>query len=90
MYDSSLSSPSLPPDLVRDSQSTVVSPFHLHHSINTFKKIILSSSPILSYRNLIHTTTGCGKQGFPSAQPYLSMVHHAANTQCALSTQAAL
>ncbi|PYI27828.1 hypothetical protein BP00DRAFT_352526, partial [Aspergillus indologenus CBS 114.80] len=21
---------------------------------------------------LIHTTTGCGKQGFPSAQPYLS------------------
>ncbi|RAH41058.1 hypothetical protein BO95DRAFT_507635, partial [Aspergillus brunneoviolaceus CBS 621.78] len=21
---------------------------------------------------LVHTTTGCGKQGFPSAQPYLS------------------
>ncbi|RAL07356.1 hypothetical protein BO97DRAFT_356646 [Aspergillus homomorphus CBS 101889] len=21
---------------------------------------------------LSHTTTGCGKQGFPSAQPYLS------------------
>ncbi|PYH29276.1 hypothetical protein BO87DRAFT_320102 [Aspergillus neoniger CBS 115656] len=20
----------------------------------------------------LHTTTGCGKQGFPSAQPYLS------------------
>ncbi|KAL3455570.1 hypothetical protein BJX64DRAFT_66132 [Aspergillus heterothallicus] len=22
--------------------------------------------------NLAHTTTGCGEQGFPSAQPYLS------------------
>ncbi|PYI36158.1 hypothetical protein BP00DRAFT_332863, partial [Aspergillus indologenus CBS 114.80] len=21
---------------------------------------------------IVHTTTGCGKQGFPSAQPYLS------------------
>ncbi|PWY69621.1 hypothetical protein BO94DRAFT_293973 [Aspergillus sclerotioniger CBS 115572] len=21
---------------------------------------------------LVHTTTGCGEQGFPSAQPYLS------------------
>ncbi|KAJ5415218.1 hypothetical protein N7465_003913, partial [Penicillium sp. CMV-2018d] len=25
-----------------------------------------------STRNMIHTTIGCGKQGFPSAQPYLS------------------
>ncbi|KAJ5724840.1 hypothetical protein N7493_006568 [Penicillium malachiteum] len=25
---------------------------------------------ILTYQ--VHTTTGCGKQGFPSAQPYLS------------------
>ena len=27
-----------------------------------------SADPML----LSHTTTGCGKQGFPSAQPYLS------------------
>ena len=26
----------------------------------------------LTTRNLAHTTIGCGKQGFPSAQPYLS------------------
>ncbi|KAJ9485295.1 hypothetical protein VN97_g8052, partial [Penicillium thymicola] len=25
---------------------------------------------MLLLRNLVHTTTGCGKQGFPSAQPY--------------------
>ncbi|KAJ5183406.1 hypothetical protein N7492_001022 [Penicillium capsulatum] len=25
-----------------------------------------------SQKRLAHTTTGCGKQGFPSAQPYLS------------------
>ena len=24
------------------------------------------------FRRLVHTTIGCGKQGFPSAQPYLS------------------
>ena len=23
-------------------------------------------------QSLVHTTTGCGEQGFPSAQPYLS------------------
>ncbi|KAJ5415247.1 hypothetical protein N7465_003942 [Penicillium sp. CMV-2018d] len=27
---------------------------------------------VSSTHNLIHTTIGCGKQGFPSAQPYLS------------------
>ncbi|KAJ5264172.1 hypothetical protein N7505_008093 [Penicillium chrysogenum] len=25
-----------------------------------------------SFRHIPHTTIGCGKQGFPSAQPYLS------------------
>ncbi|EAW18098.1 hypothetical protein NFIA_080420 [Aspergillus fischeri NRRL 181] len=32
---------------------------------------------------LAHTTTGCGKQGFPSAQPYLSHTP-AANPGCCM------
>ncbi|KOS41496.1 hypothetical protein ACN38_g7641 [Penicillium nordicum] len=43
-------------------------------------------SIILSTYNPIHTTMGCGKQGFPSAQPYLSHIFCTANTQYALST----
>ena len=27
---------------------------------------------IISLNNQVHTTIGCGEQGFPSAQPYLS------------------
>ncbi|CAI7627917.1 unnamed protein product [Penicillium crustosum] len=40
-----------------------------HHSPNHLHIIAISSS--LAH-NLVHTTIGCGKQGFPSAQPYLS------------------
>jgi hypothetical protein len=29
----------------------------------------------------VHTTTGCGEQGFPSAQPYLSRLFCTVNTQ---------
>ncbi|KAJ5295087.1 hypothetical protein N7508_009908 [Penicillium antarcticum] len=32
----------------------------------------------------VHTTRGCGEQGFPSAQPYLSPLIYAANSRGAL------
>ena len=57
--------------------NTVFSPFH-NPTI-----CILYFSPT---HNLIHTTIGCGKQGFPSAQPYLSQLFCTVNSQCALST----
>ncbi|KAJ5794499.1 hypothetical protein N7457_001098 [Penicillium paradoxum] len=39
------------------------------HAYELFSVHIISF--YISY-HLIHTTIGCGKQGFPSAQPYLS------------------
>ncbi|KAJ5652693.1 hypothetical protein N7507_010119 [Penicillium longicatenatum] len=32
----------------------------------------LTLDPLIAILNLVHTTIGCGEQGFPSAQPYLS------------------
>jgi hypothetical protein len=37
----------------------------------------------------VHTTTGCGEQGFPSAQPYLSQLLYAANSRGALKIKTA-
>ena len=34
--------------------------------------VLLNCLYFFSLRSSVHTTTGCGKQGFPSAQPYLS------------------
>ncbi|KAJ5951273.1 uncharacterized protein N7479_009686, partial [Penicillium vulpinum] len=44
------------------------------HSCDASNQWILNSFDILfsSMLILVHTTIGCGKQGFPSAQPYLS------------------
>jgi hypothetical protein len=36
-----------------------------------------------------HTTIGCGEQGFPSAQPYLSHILNAVNSQRALGLKVA-
>ncbi|KAJ5238292.1 hypothetical protein N7468_002911, partial [Penicillium chermesinum] len=39
---------------------------------------------------LAHTTIGCGEQGFPSAQPYLSHIKNAVNSLRALGLKTAL
>ncbi|KUM56063.1 hypothetical protein ACN42_g11163 [Penicillium freii] len=44
--------------------------------LNNPINFILSLS---STRNIRHTTIGCGKQGFPFAQPYLSLLIYAAS-----------
>ncbi|KUM63726.1 hypothetical protein ACN42_g3364 [Penicillium freii] len=46
------------------------SPNHLHTVTSSF----------CHTHNMIHTTIGCGKQGFPSAQPYLSHIFCTVNS----------
>ena len=42
-----------------------------------------------SLKRLVHTTIGCGKQGFPSAQPYLSHILNVVNNQRTLDLEVA-
>ncbi|PYI12978.1 hypothetical protein BO99DRAFT_348600 [Aspergillus violaceofuscus CBS 115571] len=41
-------------------------------SLNNCCRFILYESYTVEFYKSAHTTIGCGKQGFPSAQPYLS------------------
>ncbi|KAJ5394027.1 uncharacterized protein N7487_011668 [Penicillium crustosum] len=57
-----------PPKPNRDSRLLVLSMADLSFYM-PISALTLLCSPT---HNMIHTTIGCGKQGFPSAQPYLS------------------
>jgi hypothetical protein len=77
---------------IRDLLSTPVSSLGLLDPCHHVKILSLTEHCTLysfSLLYLVHTTIGCGEQGFPSAQPYLGHILNAVNNQRALGLKLA-